>query len=59
MFLPKNNEGKHHMLYYNYLKLFMNNIKNFTYKDFQGITKEEFQKKCNDFSNLIKSDKNI
>ena len=59
MFLPKNNEGKHHMLYYNYLKLFMNNINNFTYKDFQGITKEEFQQKCNNFNNLIKSDKNI
>ena len=59
MFLPKNNVGNHYMLYYNYLKLFMNNINNFTYKDFQGITKEEFQQKCNNFNNLINSDKNI
>ena len=59
MFLPKTNEGNHYKLYYNYLKLFMNNINNFTYKDFQGVTKEEFQQKCNEFKNLIKSDKNI
>ena len=59
MFLPKNNEGNHHKLYYNYLKLFMNNISNFTYKDFKGITKEKFQQKCGESKNAIKPDKNI
>ena len=57
MFLPTNNEGNHYKLYYNYLKLCMNNINNFTYKDFQGITKEEFQEKSNESKNTIKSDK--
>ena len=59
MFLPQNNEGNHYKLYYNYLKLCMNNINNFTYKDFQGITKDEFQQKCNESKNTIKTDKNI
>ena len=61
MFLPKNNNENQLTLYYNYLKLCMNNINNLNYKDFHGITEEEFELNCNESLNkkFMKNEKNI
>ena len=60
MFLPKNNNENQLTLYYNYLKLCMNNINNLNYKDFHGITEEEFERNCNESINkkFMKNEKN-
>ena len=58
IFMKKGNDLKEKM-YFDYLKAYMNIIKNATYSDFYNITEEEFSRKCNESKNKLIVEKEL